>query len=133
MRHAIGATIAAALAVLAPAATPAPAAAQARPDYPGVEARDRFAGSLRLSARDGSARALQVEVHHWSIRGGQRATPAASPGFRVMQLLAGAVTTVIDGQRVARREGEFWTVPAGAALGLETGDDTAVLQVTTVR
>jgi quercetin dioxygenase-like cupin family protein len=133
MRHAIGATIAAGLAVLVHSATASPAGAQARPDERGVETRDRFAGTLRLSARDGSARALQVEVHHWSIRGGQRVTPAASPGFRVMQLLAGAVTTVIDGQRVARREGEFWTVPAGVALLLETGDDTAVLQVTTVR
>jgi quercetin dioxygenase-like cupin family protein len=133
MRHPIDATVAAVLAVLAHSLSAAPVAAQDRTDDAGPEARDRFAGTLRFSARDDSARGLRVDVHHWAIRGGQRVTPAASPGFRVVQLLAGAVTTVIDGERAARREGEFWTVPAGAAMRLQTGDDAAVLQVTTVR
>jgi quercetin dioxygenase-like cupin family protein len=99
----------------------------------GLETFDRFSGNLRLVTRQGPPRDLQVEVNHWSIRGGQRVDRLPGTGFRLVQLVAGSLTTVIDGQRAERREGEFWTVPAGGSMVLETGDDTAVLQVMTVR
>jgi quercetin dioxygenase-like cupin family protein len=127
MRHPIDATVEAVLAVIARSLTPA------RRDGGGLEAPDRFAGTLRFSAREGSPRDLRVDVHQWSIPGGQRVAPPASPGFRVVQLLAGAVTTIADGRRVAWRQGEFWTVPAGTTMELQTADDAAVLQVTTIR
>ena len=49
-----------------------------------------------------------------------------------MELKAGDLTRVIDGERQERREGEFWTVPKGARLVLETEDDSAVVEATVI-
>lgn len=131
MRRRVNATITVLVVLLG--STPAAVAAQERPTIGGLEVRDRFVQTVQLAMRAGGVRDLQIEVHHWSLHGGQRIDRLPGTGFRVVQLVAGTVATVINGQRTARREGEFWSVPAGTTMLLETGDDVAVLQVTTVR
>ncbi|MBK9316847.1 MAG: hypothetical protein IPM55_21765 [Acidobacteria bacterium] len=49
------------------------------------------------------------------------------------QLRGGALTTIINGQRQGRREGEFWTLPSERLLGLETEDDSAIIQTIVIR
>jgi quercetin dioxygenase-like cupin family protein len=107
-----------------------PAAAQGVQPAPAIETRDQFAGVARLRSGD----SVRVAVRTWSIAGGQR-IPALELPFRglvVAELRAGSAVTVIDGRRTLRREGELWVVPAGTAMGVETDDDTAVVQVTVV-
>lgn len=112
---------------------PARAEAQERAVGGGFEARERFTGTLTLLTKQGQSRNLSVAVRHWAIRGGQKIDRFPEEGFKVVQLLAGSVTTIMDGRRMDRREGEFWTVPAGVPMAVETRDDTAVLHVMTVR
>ena len=57
---------------------------------------------------------------------------APESGFLIVQLRAGEVVTVIDGQRQERLEDELWTVPAGSAMAGETRKESAILQTTVV-
>jgi hypothetical protein len=104
-----------------------------------VQMFERFDGAtaLREMAPDGSIAAetgVQVDIRNWMIGGGVRLEelPLERQGLMVVQLRNGEVATIIDGERVERQEGEFWTVPAGARMGLETGDDSAILQTIVV-
>jgi len=54
-------------------------------------------------------------------------------GETLVELKAGDLTTVIGGQRRERTEGEFWTVPAGTRMVVETEDDAAIIETTAVR
>lgn len=89
---------------------------------------ERFETTLSLTARNGQVKTLRVVVRNWIID--SRRTIAVFPerGFMVVELRGGDLTTVIGGQRQHRSEGEFWTVPAGTPMGLETGNDSAVIQ-----
>jgi hypothetical protein len=51
----------------------------------------------------------------------------------IVQLTGGELVTIIDGQRRERKSGEFWTVPAGEAMSIETGTDSAALQTVTIK
>jgi hypothetical protein len=101
-----------------------------------VLTRDRFAGEVRLDRASGAigeaapATGPSVEVRNWSLAGGSRIEDLgiAHEGFALVELRAGELTTIIDGRRDKRLEGAFWTVPPGARMGLETGDDVAVIQ-----
>lgn len=78
--------------------------------------------------------AARVDIRVWSIAGHQRLAGLRLPfrGLTIVELRAGDLTTVIDGRRVERREGEIWSVPAGSAMQLQTDDDTAVVQTTLI-
>jgi hypothetical protein len=69
-------------------------------------------------------------MHQWIIRGRQKIAALELPmrGTMIVHLRGGSLTTVIDGRRQERAEGEFWTVPAGSTLGIETEDDSAIIQ-----
>lgn len=73
---------------------------------------------------------VRVEVRNWIIRGHVRLEklPVSGEGTIVAQVRGGELTTIIGDRRQERREGDFFTVPAGTALGVETEDDSAVLQ-----
>jgi hypothetical protein len=43
------------------------------------------------------------------------------------------LTTVIDSKRQMRGPDDSSIVPAGTAMGIETGDDSVILQVVTLR
>jgi quercetin dioxygenase-like cupin family protein len=93
---------------------------------------ERFDGTLRFRAQPGEARAPEagVRVDNWIIDGRQKIDrfPLPAQGFVIVQLRGGTLTTTIDGKRERRREGAFWTVPPGATMAVETGDDSAVIQ-----
>ncbi len=104
-------------------------AQEARILPPEVRPRQRFAGELSIRTAEGP-RPVRVEIYDWSISGGQEIDdlPLETRGFMIMQLRAGEVTTILDGERRERIEDEVWTVREGASLTLVTEDDTAVLQ-----
>jgi hypothetical protein len=120
-------------------ATPSATLAQQRDDpgqkadYPGLRKPfERFDGTIALRTRDGQVRRLRVVIRNWIIDRGQVISRFPESGFLIVQLRAGEVVTVIDGQRQERLEDEFWTVPAGSAMAVETRKESAILQTTVV-
>ena len=97
-----------------------------------VRSRVVFDGktAMRDAKAEGAARDTQIRIQNLAIVGGQKLQSLGlrSNGITIMQLRAGDLTTVINGKRQERHEGEFWTVPAGAQFSVETEDDTASIQ-----
>ena len=91
-----------------------------------------FEGKTRV--RDvrakGELRDADVRIQNVAIVGGQKleALELRSNGITIVQLRGGKLTTVIGSKRQERKEGEFWTVPPGLKMGIETEDDTATIQ-----
>jgi hypothetical protein len=106
--------------------------AQEAPRVVPPKAVERFAGKILL--REPQPHEISVSIHNWIIRGGQKIAALELPakGTLLVQLRGGSLLTVIAGRRQQRKEGEFWTVPAGAAMGIETGDDSAIIQTTII-
>ena len=97
-----------------------------------VRSRVIFDGrtQMRDAKAEGATRDTEVRIQNIAIVGGQKLQSLGlrSNGITIMQLRAGDLTTVINGKRQERHEGEFWTVPAGAQFSVETEDDTASIQ-----
>ena len=97
-----------------------------------VRSRIIFDGrtQMRDAKAENAVRDTQIRIQNIAIVGGQKLQSLGlrSNGITIMQLRAGDLTTVINGQRQERHEGEFWTVPAGAQFSIETEDDTASVQ-----
>ena len=74
-----------------------------------------------------------VTIRQWSIAGAVRVTRFPEEGFLVIELRGGQLITTINGERREREDGEIWTVPAGAAMTVETGRDMAILEVLAVK
>jgi hypothetical protein len=114
------------------AVTPTAAAAQ-QPQGQGkpgtVEATQRFQGTTRVGP-PGSPDSVRVDVRLWSIAGRQKITQLELPftGDLIAELRGGRLTTVIDGRRAERHEGEIWLLPVGTRMSLETMGDMATLQ-----
>ena|SRR5215211_966658 len=91
-----------------------------------------FEGKTRVRdvKRAGELRDTDVRIQNVAIVGGQKLDSLGlrSNGITIVQLRAGKLITVIDGKRQERQEGEFWTLPAGAQMSIETEDDTATIQ-----
>jgi hypothetical protein len=68
----------------------------------------------------------------WGIPNRQRVT-LTERGYLIVQLISGEATTVIGGERRARKEGEFWTVAVGQELTVETANDTVTLSVVSIQ
>ena len=85
---------------------------------------------VRDAKTEGALRDAEVRIQNVAIVGGQKLESLGlrSNGITIMQLRAGDLTTVINGKRQQRHEGEFWTIPAGAQFSVETEDDTATIQ-----
>jgi len=94
---------------------------------------ERFTGEVMLKSGEGE-RPVTVEIRNWMLGGGLSLPelPIPPEGLMIVQLRGGELTTVIDGEKRERAEGELWTVPAGVRMGLETTDDSAVLQTVVV-
>lgn len=92
----------------------------------------RFDGVITVTSADGTRRDVRVLIQNWSIRPGLSLDRLPVPGYLIV-LVRSELTTVINGQRQERQEGDFLTVPAGTALGLETGNDMAVIQVVSIQ
>jgi hypothetical protein len=90
---------------------------------------DRFDGTVTLKTKDGKVRQLRVVVRNWIIDNRRQVAKFPEKGFMVVQLRGGELATTIDGKRQQRKEDEFWTVRAGSAMGVETGNDSAIVQI----
>jgi gentisate 1,2-dioxygenase len=72
-------------------------------------------------------------LRNWVVRNLQTASLTAT-GMLVIHVRAGGpAVTVIDGQRAQREEGDFFVVPPGAMLSVETQNETVVFSVLEVR
>jgi quercetin dioxygenase-like cupin family protein len=112
--------------VMAAVSLQSPSAQEAR--IAAATATERFVGTLVL--RRPQARNVRVAVHNWIIRGRQRLAALELPlkGTMVVQLRGGSLTTIIGAASQKRHEGEYWIVPPGATMGIQTDDDSAVIQ-----
>jgi hypothetical protein len=88
-------------------------------------------GSTRMPAK--GAQEVQVTLRNWIIPNRQRVERIAENGFLLVQVRSGEdLTTVINGERRPRKVEEFFTVPAGATLSVETENDSAILQILSI-
>jgi len=94
---------------------------------------DRFEGALALAEVNGAERRIVVTIRNWTIQNGHRVDDFPVPGLMVVQVRGGSLTTIVGGQRRRRGTDEFFVVPSGTKLSLETDDDTASFQVVTLR
>ncbi|MER8733573.1 hypothetical protein NKH28_27805 [Mesorhizobium sp. M1227] len=104
---------------------------------PDLVLRDEFAGQLLVpfgAPGEDSIRVLSpktVLVSKYSLLGNQSAEVA--PGkSRVINLVAGDATAVINGTSHPMREGEVLTISKRDSLFLKTSDDTALFEVTEI-
>jgi hypothetical protein len=91
-------------------------------------------GVASVSRGESSALSPGVSIQKWIVNGG---TPVGLPrverGAVLVHLMAGSIAVIGKDSRVARMEGDRWTVPQGQDVAVEAGDDSAVLMVTIVR
>jgi gentisate 1,2-dioxygenase len=66
-----------------------------------------------------------------SIASTRASDPKAPNSGRLLvyELRAGKVTTIINGERRQRREGDFWIVRSWQNIAIEADDDSAVIQI----
>lgn len=131
--------------VFALALAAVPASAQTPSKNPGtVSSLDRFSGRISPSDKATTKKTTAAPNIHYqvlSLAPGTRAAASPQPdarmtalplkakgGFVVYELRAGKLTTIVNGNRQERREGEFWIVRPGETMSFETGDDSVVLQ-----
>jgi hypothetical protein len=126
-RHCLGA-LAVLVALRASAQEPAKSGQRLTP-----ASLDRLDGIASVRGRNGAFQRVSLRVRNWIIQDRQRIDRLPETGLLVVHVRAGYVFTTIDGKRRLRGTDQFWTVPAGVAMALETGDDAAILQVVSLR
>lgn len=117
-----------------PAREPPPADRGAQDTVKDGMHRDvRFSGYVRIQTA-GGVDSVRVELTNLDLHGRTTADRLELPfdGTLVAYIEAGSATVAIDGKRQERSQGQIWTVPPGAALGLATGSDAASLQMVLV-
>jgi hypothetical protein len=111
----------------------APAFAQ-EPERPGnASAITRFEGPLTVRTPSAANKRVRVSVRNWGIPNDTTIDALPEEGFRVMHLQSGELTTEIAGRKQERKPDDYWTVPAGTPMRIETGRDTATLTVISIR
>lgn len=90
---------------------------------------ERFSGTIRVGGRE-----VRVAIDTWLIPNGEKIEALDLPlrGLMIAELRGGSIVTIIDGRRVKRRPGDFWTVPPTSRMALQTEEDSAALAVTVV-
>jgi hypothetical protein len=115
-----------------------PALAQEQQPPQALRRSSVFEGTTRLRTAEpgGTARLadIRIQVDDWIINQRQKveALPLQYSTILIVQVRGGDVITVIGGQRQHRKEEEYWTVPAGTVMGLETGDDSVTIETVAV-
>lgn len=98
-----------------------------------TDTRVRFEQPLTLRTADAAAQPVQVSLRDWVIENAQTATLPAR-GMLVVQVRAGGrIVTTIGATRAEHKDDDFFVVPAGSALSVQTGNDTCVLTILEVR
>ena len=123
-----------AAAVAAVGITPSPACAQTANDVPGLLAPLRRAEEVvTFAAKDGKSQAQRVAIDQWTLVAGREITRFPAEGDVLVQLRAGLITTLIDGQRQDRKEGDFWLLPAGTQMSVSVKTEMATLQTVSLK
>ena len=91
-----------------------------------------FEAVATMRAR-GAQTPVAVSLRNWIIPNRQRIAEFPERGLLVVQVRAGSLVTIIDGKRQMRGPDEFFTVPPGATLGIETQQDSAIVQIVSLR
>lgn len=117
--------------------SPALAQQKAQEQPEPVSSRERFSGSLELHEPGLAARGVRVDIRHWSIGERQRVAAArltleGPRTLTIYHLRAGELITVVDGNAVERRVGDFWTLRSGESMTFQTGDDSAIVETIVV-
>ena len=97
-----------------------------------LKAAERFDGRATLRTKDGRPRELHVVVRNWVIHPGEQVTRFPERDFTIVELVAGTVVTVIDGQE-KEFTGGFWAVPPGSSMSIRVKSESASLQTVTIR
>jgi hypothetical protein len=92
-----------------------------------------FDTQVTMRGKGGKMKPVTLSIRDWIIPNRQRIERFPEKGLLVIQVRAGSLTTIIGGKRQERGTDEFWTVPAGATMGIETGEDSVILQVVALR
>jgi hypothetical protein len=140
MRHLTRLTVLILATALAAGLAVGTSAQEATDETPKLEPLERFDGTLDVApaaeaagAQPSATQERRITIRNWIIPGGYKSERFEVEGFAVVQLRGGEIVTVIDGERKERSEDEFWTIPAGTTMGIETEDDSAILQTIAVR
>ena len=92
-----------------------------------------FDGMAIVRAKSGAAKPITLGVRNWIIPNRQKIAKFPEQGLLVIQVRAGSLVTIVDGKREQRGADEFWVVPPGATLAIETQQDSVILQVVSLR
>lgn len=77
---------------------------------------------------------VRVAIDSWTIVNRQKIEALDLPlkGTTLVEVRTGSLLTTINGRQEKRRAGDFWIVPAGTKMALETENDTASIQTTVI-
>jgi len=92
-----------------------------------------FGEQTTLRGTGGTPKRVTLTIRNWIIQNRQRIPVFPEQGLLVIQIRAGSLTTIINGQRQDRGPDDFWTVPSGTTMAIETGEDSVILQVVSLR
>jgi hypothetical protein len=95
----------------------------------GFQSQVRFAGHVTL-VQEGKRQPIAVSERTWFIRPGATVDDlrAGGEGSLLIEIRTGALTTIIDGRKQARRLGEFFVVAVGQKLTIVTADRSAIVR-----
>jgi hypothetical protein len=109
------------------------ALAAQQPDTTATETHVRLDESLSIRTRDAATQPTRVSLRDWVVRNGQKATLTAT-GMLVVHLRGGGPAfTTMNGVRTERKDEEFFVVPPGAVVEVETAKETCVFTILEVR
>ena len=94
-----------------------------------VQRIKRFEGTTQLDGKE-----VRISIDTWQILNRTKldTLKLPLPGITLVELRGGSLYTVIQGKRERREAGDFWTLPSEVDMGIETENDSAALQTTTV-
>jgi quercetin dioxygenase-like cupin family protein len=98
-----------------------------------VQSTLRFQGPVTFHEQNGAVRQVSVTIRNWSIAGGRPIDRFPEPGLVMVQVLAGQLTTLIDGKMEDRKTGDVWAVPVGSVMGITVKRETVILQTVAVQ
>ena len=93
--------------------------------------RDRLEAATTVMNKEGKPLPVNGTLRHWIIPG-KRTVEISEPGFLLVELRGGKVSTVIDGKEEKRVPGDFWTVPAKGKMTIQVTGESAGLDVLSV-
>jgi quercetin dioxygenase-like cupin family protein len=94
---------------------------------------NRFEGTATIKTKSAAPASLHLVKKNWGIHGRQKIERFPEPGFMIVHLHSGLVTTMIDGKEEKRKTGDYWTVPAGTQMSLQVTSESASLETFSIK